>query len=409
MQNDLKKDYLWNTLGVFSQNAISPLLLIAITRLNGIGGSGIFSYAFSVAIIFWGLGMWGGRTFQVSDVKREFSQRSYVMVRLILAAFILIGAVLFCFVNRYDTTKTTVIIALVLFKVLESISDAIYGILQVHGHLYISGRSLLYKAVAGFVVFVGFDALTKSLLWASLGVVVVNALVMFFYDLPKTSKLEVISIGRKQIRQYITEAFTIMRRCAPIATVIFLSLFSLNIPRYFVDKYHPAQIGYFGIIAMPITLIALLMAFILQPKVVELSNLYEQKHHAQFRSIVTKLTLVTSMLGVAVWVGAFLVGVPALKLVFGVDFAQYKTALMVIIAGGIVNAMVSILINVLIIMRHFKGQFYTLLSTNILLVITSAILVKREGLLGGVTLFALVNIVQVLALLVTYAQGFSTE
>ena len=38
MQN-IKKDYLWNSLGSLLQSAISPVLLIVITRLNGIDDS----------------------------------------------------------------------------------------------------------------------------------------------------------------------------------------------------------------------------------------------------------------------------------------------------------------------------------------------------------------------------------
>jgi hypothetical protein len=53
---------------VLLQNAISPLLLIVITRVNGIDDSGLFSLAFSVSIILWSLAMWGGRTYQVLGV-----------------------------------------------------------------------------------------------------------------------------------------------------------------------------------------------------------------------------------------------------------------------------------------------------------------------------------------------------
>src|ERR671933_3019483 len=110
MEVSLKRDYIWNTTGVLAQNAISPFLLIAVTRVNGIYDSGLFSFAFSVAIIFWVLGMWGGRTYQVSDVTREFSHRSYIMVRLLLAVFIIVAAIAFVWFNRYDADKSSIIL-----------------------------------------------------------------------------------------------------------------------------------------------------------------------------------------------------------------------------------------------------------------------------------------------------------
>ena len=122
MQN-IKKDYLWNSLGSLLQSAISPVLLIIITRLNGIDDSGLFSFAISLSVVFWAVSLWGGRTYQVSDVKREFSSGGYVAVRFIASLIVAISAVVFCVLNGYSTTKTGLIMILVTFKILESIAD----------------------------------------------------------------------------------------------------------------------------------------------------------------------------------------------------------------------------------------------------------------------------------------------
>ena len=112
MQN-IKKDYLWNSLGSLLQSAISPVLLIVITRLNGIDDSGLFSFALSLSVVFWAVSLWGGRTYQVSDVKREFSSGGYVAVRFIASLIVAISAVVFCVLNGYNTTKTGLIMILV--------------------------------------------------------------------------------------------------------------------------------------------------------------------------------------------------------------------------------------------------------------------------------------------------------
>jgi hypothetical protein len=54
-----KKDYIWNSLGSLLQSAISPVLLIVITRLNGIEDSGLFSFALSLSVVFWAISLWG--------------------------------------------------------------------------------------------------------------------------------------------------------------------------------------------------------------------------------------------------------------------------------------------------------------------------------------------------------------
>jgi len=398
MTQNIKKDYFWNTLGVLAQNAISPLLLIAVTRVNGVGDSGLFSFAFSLAIIFWALGIWGGRTYQVSDAKREFTPRSYVVLRVVLSVVMIIGSIAFCLINGYEPVKTATILALVIFKAIESIADAIYGILQVHGRLFITGKSLLLKAVLGSIVFIVVDVYTKDIFLGSLGIVGANLLVMLAYDLPNARKFDKVSIPLSHLTTLFKEALVIMKRTWPIAVVILLSMFSLLIPRYFVDSYHEEQIGYFGILAMPITALGLIITFIMQPNIVRLSQQFSRKYYEKFHGIVTSLLIWAGVVGVFILIATYFIGTQVLELVFGVDFSGYQLVLIIMVLGAVLNAYVTIYINILTIMRHFKGQFYTLLVSNICLVVVSVVLVKAYGLVGAVTLYTLTNLVQAIIL-----------
>lgn len=397
-----KKDYFWNTIGVFAQNAISPFLLVVVTRINGIFDSGIFSFAFSLSIIFWALGMWGGRTYQVSDVRRKFAHRSYVMVRLLLAIVMLVAGMLFSLINQYDATKTGIIMALVGFKVVESIADALYGVLQSNNRLYIVGRSLLIKAILGSVAFIVIDYVLHDILLGCVAIVGMNLLVVLIYDLPKIRQDESIGIQGDEVWHYITEASVIIKRCTPIAVVIFLTMFSLNIPRYFLDRFHEDQVGVFGVIAMPITLVALVITFILQPNVVQLSKMFNDRRINDFHRIVMKLTCIAATLGVFSLLATFLIGVPVLDIIFGFNFEPYKVSLIVIVIGAVANAIVSVYINILTIMRRFKAQFYILLLTNVALASVSAVIVKAGGLLAGVTLFTIINFIQLFFFMTVY-------
>lgn len=409
MHSNIKKDYTWNTIGVFMQNLISPLLLIVVTRLNGVDDAGLFSFAISIALIFWAFSIWGGRTYQVSDTKKEFSAQSYVLVRIILSATVFIAALVFCYINNYDLIKTSIIAVLVIYKTIESIADAIYGILQVNGRLYVAGKSLLYKSLLGIAFFFVIDQLTHNILISSIGLVVANTLVLAVYDIPKARRFESIWAIFSRQGKYTMQALEIIRRCAPIASVIFMSMFSLLIPRYFVDIYHQDQIGYFGILAMPITALGLLITFIIQPNVVSLSTIFSKQNYKEFESIVRKIFLVTSLLSILILPVVYLVGTDVLTIVFGVDFSLYQLALFVFVLGAIANAFVTIYINLLTIMRHFKIQFYTLVITNILLVVACLFVVPTYSLLGSVLLYLSVNILQVVFLVVAYKKALSDD
>ena len=400
----MKKDYFWNTLGVLLQNAISPLLLVVVTRVNGIHDSGLFSFAFSVSIILWSLAMWGGRTYQVSDATKEFSARGYIAVRVILGILVMLCASAFVLINGYTPEKAMLILILALLKVLESIADVIYGILQVNGRLYTSGISLTIKTATGLLAFIITILLTRDLLLSSSLLLLANALVIVFFDIPHTRVAAGI-VGRQikiNIRNACNEAVAIMKRSSPILAMSLLAVLSINIPRYFLDKYHESQIGYFGVLAMPIALLTLLITFMLQPNVVQLSQLYSKNIIGEFRRIIVKIMRYTSVIGVITLLGTYLVGVPVLNAIFGIDFADYKAALVVVVLGAIANTIVGIMTNALTIMRHFKLQFITLLTGSLVLVPLCAVLVPLYGLFGAVSLYCAVNVAQAACLYIVY-------
>lgn len=401
MQN-IKKDYIWNTIGVFMQNLISPLLLIIVARVNGVLDAGLFSFAFSLAMIFWAFSIWGARTYQVSDTKKEFSTRSYILVRILLSLVVLAGSVVFCLLNNYDLIKTAIILSLVVYKMIESVSDAIYGVLQVNGRLYITGRSLLYKSALGLGLFVLFDYFTHNILLSSTGLVVGNLLILLLYDLPRAKKLDTIWFKLPETRRYFAEAISIIKRCAPIASVIFMSMFALLIPRYFIDVYHYEENGYFGILAMPITALTLLITFIIQPNVLRLSQLFSRQKYVEYKKLVRNIVLIILAFSVLTLPIVYFWGVEILTYVFSVDFADYRLALMIFVLGAAVNAFVTIFINLLTIMRHFKVQFYTLIFTNIALIFASLVVIPLHSVLGGIALYLSVNVIQLLFLIIAY-------
>ena len=397
-----RKDYFWNTFGVLAQNAVSPLLLIAITRINGIDASGLFSYAFAVSIVLFAFGLWGGRTYQVSDAKREFDPRSYVTARVLLAVVTVVAALLFSIANGYDAEKSALIIILVVYKGVESIADSIYGILQSNDGLRYAGRSLVYKSFVSLLVFLVIDISTGSILISSVSLVIVNLLIVLFYDIRIARRLGDVRFALGTIRRFVREGYVTLRRTWAIFAVTFLATFSINIPRFFIDRYDSEQIGYFGIIAVPITLIAVFMSFILQPNILSLAKMFNRVQYDRFRGIIRKIMVITLGFGLVVAIATYLIGVPVLNLVFDVDFTQHKPELMVMIFGGIANAVVAVLISVFTIIRKFKALFYTLLITNLALIALCQIFVQRYGIMGGVVLYSLASLVQAAILLTVY-------
>lgn len=402
MEQQLKKDYFWNALGTLLQSAISPMLLVVVTRINGITDSGILSFAISISVIFWAIGVWGGRTYQASDTKAEYKQGSYVALRFITSVLIIFGAIVFCTANGYVGEKLLVIMTMVTVKALESIADALFGVMQVNNLLYKSGVSLTIKAVLGSVGFILVDYITGSLFLASLCIVLANLIVMIFYDIVLVRQIKRRAISRKEIHLYFNQALKIMKQCMPIFGVMFMTMFALNIPRYYLDVFHSSELGYFGIMAMPITLLAIVVVSIMQPNILQLSRLYRKNNKKNFRHLVARISLLTLLIGVVGWVLAASIGIWILNTVFGIEFNNYHNELMVMMTGAVLNSIVIVFVNILVVMRHFKYQFYTMLLTNVVLVPIAYCAVSKYSMIGATISFSLISLIQAVAIIVIY-------
>ena len=62
-----KKNIIWNIIGATANAFNSLFFAIIVTRINGINDGGIFTYSFATACLLYMIGVYSGRTFQVTD------------------------------------------------------------------------------------------------------------------------------------------------------------------------------------------------------------------------------------------------------------------------------------------------------------------------------------------------------
>ena len=63
-----RKNILWNIIGATTNAFNSLLFTIIVTRINGTNDAGIFTYAFATACLLYVIGVYLGRTYQVTDI-----------------------------------------------------------------------------------------------------------------------------------------------------------------------------------------------------------------------------------------------------------------------------------------------------------------------------------------------------
>ena len=284
---NLKKDFIWNTIGS-TLNAFSSLFyMIIVTRINGVNDAGIFTFAFSTAALFYMIGIYAGRTYQVTD-SDDISNHDYLINKYITCLVMLIISLIFIFYKNYSLDKAIVILLLCVLKLLEAFSEFFYAYIQKNNMLYKVGFSLVIKTVLSILVFIFADIITKSIIISSTFLIITYLLVMIIYDFNQFSIISILkeSYSKSNIKSiFINGFFTFC--------LSFLSMYIVNIPRYSVDRYLSDEFNtIFGILIMPASAMVLLSQFILQPLLMEIKDNLDRKDYSALKQIIMKISMI---------------------------------------------------------------------------------------------------------------------
>lgn len=399
-KSNMRKNFLWNIIGSTLCAFNSLFFMIVVTRINGEDVAGLFTFAFSTACLFYIIGIYSGRTYQVTDNDKLVSDSDYIYSKFITCLIMIIAGITFCFFKNYNSSKFMVILGLTIFKSLEAFSEGIYAIIQKNEQLYKVGISLFFKAVIGLFMFIIIDLFTKNILYSVLGVIFIDLLIIILYDLKnlkvvgfKLKRFNKLSIKTILIGGFYTFAFTI------------LTQYVINAPRYsidnfFADKYQTI----FGIIIMPSTLIALLAQFVIQPYLTKLKESLSLSKR-EFNKVTMKLSLSLFLMGIVCIVVAYFLGIPVLEFVYNIELSDYLLELLMIIFGATLYGITVVLSSSLIIIRNTFSQLIIFLIVTVFDLVFSDILVKKYLIMGASSTYLLTMLLLLILYIIIYVIG----
>ena len=373
------KNIIWNMIGATTNAFNSLLFTIIVTRINGLNDAGIFTYAFATACLLYVIGVYLGRTFQVTDIDEKNTNSNYVYNKITTCALMILVSILFVLIKGYDIYKSAVIIVLCGFKSIEALSEVFYAITQKNEQLYKVGISMTLKAVLGVVVFLVIDLITKNMLISCIGVVIINIVFLVFYDI-KNSKLA----GLKMEKYDNNGNKTLLKTGFFTFILTFLGLYLINVSRYAIDDLSTNEIQtIFGIIIMPATFMGLLGQFIIQPALTKFAKCIKNKEYHHLKMITIKIISLIIVLGIIVLGVAYFLGIPVLELVYGIELTPYFISFMIIILGSILYSIQIISSAILISMRRTFGQVMIYFIISIISTGVSYYLVDKLNILGA--------------------------
>lgn len=398
MDNSIsKKNVLWNMVGTTFNAFNSLFFMMIVTRINGLKSSGVFTLAFSLACLLCLIGGYEGRVYQVTDVKNEYSDVEYIVHRIITCVIMMVIVIFYCLIMKYDAYKFIVTVSLCLMKCFEVFSDVFYGVLQKDDKLYIVGISLFLKSVFSVVAFIAFDLITKNLLISCLVLDLVWLILFLVYDLPKSKciiKKDSYSFSNV-LRLFKTGFFSF--------AILFLSVYLVNAQKYALDGVVEESLqAIFGMILMPATIISLAGQYLLQPILNTMANLYSNGEKKEFNKIVFKALLLIVTFGVVCVIGAYILGIPVLNILYSVNIVDYKLHLLIIIFGAILYSMSTLLSAALTTVRYTFVQFIVFSISSVIAFVISQILIGQFSIYGAAIAYLITMACQFILYVIIY-------
>lgn len=378
MIKNIGKNFIWNAIGSTINACNSLFFMIIVTRINGVDDAGIFTFAFSLACMFYIIGIYSGRTYQVTESDNLITDSDYFYSKIITCFIMIIFSILYCIIKKYDFTKIIIILSLVVFKSLEAFSEVLYAIIQKNNKLYKVGKSLFFKSIISVIVFILIDRFTNNLLFSILSIIIINFTIIIFYDFNncKKSNFKIEKLNKNHVIKILKNGFYAF-------AFAFLTQYVINSPRYAIDNFldNKSQ-TIFGILIMPATIIILLGQFIMQPFLLTLKK-YLKEEKSKFFKTTIFLSLIILLLGIIATVVAYFLGIPFLNLIYNINLNDYVLNLLIIIIGATLYGITTIISTSLTTMRSTLSQLIVFIIVSIFSGVMSNVLVKRFLILGA--------------------------
>ena len=368
-KDKMKSAYLWNTCAAMLNAFQTVFILMLISRIDPVIDAGVFTIAFAIGNLMMAIGKYGIRQFQVSDVEEKYSFKEYTVARIITSIIMIAASFVYVGVNLasglYDSSKSIVIILICLAKVIDAVEDVIHGMFQQYLRLDVAGKILSIRMCTYIFVYLVCYYFSKNLILTSAVALLVSFIqfVILNYTAIRGFEIKKKTFEIKNVKNIFVE-------CFPLFIASYLVIYIGNAPKYAIDK------------VMPVFVISLLSQFVYQPVISKMALLWHEKKISQFNKLILRQIALILLLSVAAIIGGYLLGIPVLSLIYGVDLTDYKKALVILLIGGGALAIVNFLQMIITVTRKQKLLNIGYLLAFLLFVFGGKTITEKHGMIG---------------------------
>lgn len=392
--NVTRSSYTWNAINAILSACQCPVIMLVITRTNGVYDAGVFSIAFAIASLMLYVGLYGLRRFQASDINEKYSFGEYHGMRFITSGAMIIASIGYCvygvLFNDYSADKFSVVFLICMLKLIQAYSDVIHGRMQQKGRLDVATKCSSVRYTLEVLAYIVMLVIAHNLILATIVCVAVSIIVLMLTTVNAgrrySDSLKPVFPGDK-MRKLMIEGF-------PLFASLFLNMYISNAPKYAIDAFLTEEIqAYYNMIFMPAFMVGLIANFIFNPILTSYAELWFSGEKAKIQKLVKligKQCLVVLGLTAAGLIVAYTIGIPILSWIFGVDLGIYKMELCVVMLGGGMLAYATFFSTVVTIVRMQTPMLICYLVAAIAAKACSGFFVVNYGVMGAAIMYGVI-------------------
>ncbi len=397
-----KSEFVWNSIASLVASMLNAILLLFCTRINGTDIAGMFSIAFATSVILNAIGDYGIRIYQVTDSKRNYKFGEYIALRIVVVSIMLAIGIAFVVISGYDTTKLLITILLVLFRVIDNLSETYQGEFQVHGRLDLGGKSVVIRNGIAMIMFLIADIITKNIVISCTVMFLTNLLIFLLFDIRLIKKFN-------QDKVIFTKDVIInmLKECFPVFLSTILSLYITNAVKYAIDSVSTYEMQtYYNIIYLPTFTINLASIFIIKPMLKVLGDIWNEKKYKEMQKVIAKISGLILIVTLLVEIVCFAIGTQILSFIYGVELNKYRIDLCLLVLSGGFYALTVLFLYVLTTMRKQTKATIGYVITSIFALILPKMLVQKYNMLGASISNIVINLVLLIILLGSFCISY---
>ena len=375
-----KANFSWNMIGSIFESALSFVLLIVVNRIMGEASGGVFTLAFSHAQLMYYIGTLEVRPIQSTDVRQKYLFSSYFSLRLASCILMILVCLVYALTMDADLLKKRIIMYVCLYKTIEAVLDVFTAMYQQHDRIEFSGKLSVFRVSLTLIAFTAMLFATHNLEYASLVMLGTGIATLFTYNLRIWKRFP-----DAEIKLEFCHAKEILISCFPLFVSVFVMLYISNAPKYAINTYCTDVIqNRYSILFMPAFVINLFSQFILRPMLTTMAKLWNDKKTGRFvRNVIMMIIGLTIIAALGLF-GAWLLGIPILKLLYKVDLTQDKSVLLWVMVYGGLNAINIFLYDMIAVTRQQKWLLIGYVAAALTIFFLAPAMVQQNGMTGAI-------------------------